>query len=255
MMRSALTTRSSIGSPRFLRPAMICNASRVGITPRQAMGCSMSLRWWAAGPYKQAMSEIPSSASLLIAGEILSAVGNNSVTPNVAAIQVPQLVAADSDIQAVAVQVGPQPVGNTETITDVTQLAINQHRAIYPRIVARAVARRCVKKGLLYGTKEATGANRGSISSVALDVAGIVWEASESPDTRCWGLLPDKIQVLRIELPAGEHDITLRAIAPNGGLSRSHATQRIRIGDGRNTYLMATFPSSQLVGKMLVSEP
>ena len=31
----------------------------------------------------------------------------------------------------------------------------------------------------------------------------MAWEASEAADTRCWGLLPDKIQVLRIELPAG----------------------------------------------------
>ena len=207
------------------------------------------------GPYKEAVSEIPSSASLLIAGEILSSVGNNTVTPNVAAIQVPHLVATENDIQSVAVHVGPQPVGDTETVTDVTQLAINQHTAIYPSIVARAVARRCVKKGLLYGTKEATGSNRNTLSSVAIDMAGIVWEATENPDTRCWGLLPDKIQVLRVELPAGEHSITLRAVANNGGLSRSPVTQQVRIGDSRNTYLLATFPHAQLVGKALVSEP
>ena len=33
-------------------------------------------------------------------------------------------------------------------------------------------------------------------------------ELPEAADTRCWGLLPDKIQVLRIELPAGRHRVT-----------------------------------------------
>ena len=44
-----------------------------------------------------------------------------------------------------------------------------------------------------------------------LNAAGVVWEATESADTRCWGLLPEKIQVLRIELPAGQHQLSLQA--------------------------------------------
>jgi len=42
---------------------------------------------------------------------------------------------------------------------------------------------------------------------LAVDLAGVAWEATESADTRCWGLLPDQIQVLRVELPAGRHEI------------------------------------------------
>ena len=71
----------------------------------------------------------------------------------------------------------------------------------------------------------------------------------------CWGLLPDKIQVLRVELPAGEHELTLRAIAPTGQLSGAPATRRIPIADGRNTYVLGTFPHAQLVGQLLVSSP
>jgi hypothetical protein len=33
------------------------------------------------------------------------------------------------------------------------------------------------------------------------------------------------------------------------------ATQRIRIADSRNTYVLGSFPDSHLVGKLLVSEP
>ena len=52
--------------------------------------------------------------------------------------------------------------------------------------------------------EEAQPQEAGMLSGgLALDVAGVVWEATESADTRCWGLLPDKIQVMRLELPAG----------------------------------------------------
>jgi hypothetical protein len=68
-------------------------------------------------------------------------------------------------------------------------------------------------------------------------------------------LLPDKIQVLRLELPAGEHDLTLRPLNGGGTVIGRAAIQRIPIADGRNTYVLASFPDSQLVGKVLVSEP
>jgi hypothetical protein len=105
------------------------------------------------GPYKEEAIEVPSSASLFIAGEIVSAVGSQTVPPNVAPVKVPRLVARQSAVQAIGVSAGSRQVGVTETITDVTQLSIQQYEAIYPRIVARAIARRCLKKGPSMGAK------------------------------------------------------------------------------------------------------
>ena len=90
---------------------------------------------------------------------------------------------------------------------------------------------------------------------MAVDLAGVAWEATESADTRCWGLLPDKIQVLRIELPAGEHAVTLRSVFCNGSASTAPLSRSVRVADGRNTYLLACFPGPKPVGEMLVSEP
>jgi uncharacterized protein len=207
------------------------------------------------GAYKEAVNEVPTSASLLIAGEIVSALGEHTLPPNVAAIQVPRMVAFNNEIQGVAAYVNRHPVGYTETVTDVTQMAIEQNRINHPHVMARAVARRFLKKGLIYGTKEMTGTQRQSLSNVALDVAGIVWEATEHADTRCWGLLPDKIQVLRVELPAGEHEIALHGVHRSGGIAQAPALENVRIADGRNTYLLASFPHLHSVGKVLVSEP
>ena len=207
------------------------------------------------GPHKIEAVEVPSSAALLVAGEIVSAVGHQTVAPNVAPVKVPLVVAQRSRVHAVSVSVGNQPLGTTETITDITQLAIGQYQAIYPQVIARAVARRCVKKGTLYGVKEATGVQKGSLTGLAYDLAGIAWEASESADLRCWSLLPDKIQVLRVELPAGEHDLDLRPLGPANTPLAAPAKSRVRVADGRNTYVLANFPDGPLVGQVLVSQP
>jgi len=207
------------------------------------------------GPHKIEAIEVPSSAALLVAGEIVSAVGHQTVAPNIAPVKVPLVVAQQSRVRTVAVSVDQQPRGTTEPITDITQLAIQQYQAIYPQVIARAVARRCVKKGALYGAKEATGVQKGSLTGLAYDLAGIAWEASESADLRCWSLLPDKIQVLRLELPAGDHDLALHALPPANKLLGPAATSRIRVADGRNTYVLANFPDGPLVGQVLVSQP
>ena len=119
----------------------------------------------------------------------------------------------------------------------------------------RAVARRVVKKAAVYGTKSATGIQKNSLSGLAFDLAGVAWEATESADTRCWGLLPDKIQVLRVELPAGEHLVGLSPLGPQGEITASPAMQRVTVSDARNTYMLANFPDTHLVGQVLVSQP
>lgn len=203
------------------------------------------------GPYKREVSEIPTSAAMLIADRILSAVGKHSLPPTLAPIKVPQVVTSENQVDRVLVSIEGQPAGATETVTDVGQLAVQQYQALYPHILARAVARRAVKKAAVYAVKEQIDGLNGW-GSLALDAAGVVWEAMESADTRCWALLPDTIQVLRLELPAGEHMLGLRAgrgLVPLGGESPF----RVRIEDGRNSYALACFPEAQMAGQVLVS--
>jgi uncharacterized protein len=207
------------------------------------------------GPYKEEAVEVPTTAALLVAGEIVSAFGSQTVPPNIAPVKVPRVVARRGNIAAVSVGLGSQPVGTTETITDVTQLAIQQYDAIYPTVIARAVARRILKNGIVYGGKEAAGVQKGSLPGLAIDLAGLAWQATETADTRSWGLLPDRIQVLRLELPAGEHDLTLRPINPAGIPTGRAATQRVQVINSRNTYVLASFPDTHLVGKVLTSIP
>lgn len=206
-----------------------------------------------AGPYKVETVEVPTQVAMLIADRVLSHNLNQTLPPTIAPIKVPKVLSVEGSVTSIGVSVGGRPIGTTETITDVGKLAVQQYEAIYPRVMARAVVRRAVKKGIVYGAKEITGMQRNGLGSVAFDVAGIAWEATESADTRCWGLLPDKIQVLRIELPAGTHNISLQPLGPY--LNGPPVTQSVTVANGTNTYLLANFPGTKPVGKILVSRP
>lgn len=203
------------------------------------------------GPYKEETVEVASSVSLLIADRILSCTGKHTLPPTIAPIKVPKLMAPGNEVSRVRVSIDRRPAGETATITDVGRMAVEQYEAIYPKVIADAVVRRVVKKGIIYGAKELTGVDRHSPASLALDLAGVAWEATEAADTRCWGLLPDKIQVLRIEMPAGPHEVGLQALGCHGSQGREE-TKPVQILDGQNTYLLASFPQMQLVGQIAI---
>ena len=206
------------------------------------------------GPRKEEVAEAPTTVSLLIADRILSATGKHTLPPTIAPVKVPKVVLTPSSVHAIQLAVGGRPMGQTATITDVGSMAVQQYDAIYPRVIADAVVRRVIKKAVVVGAKEATSTVTGSFANVGFDVAGVAWEATESADTRCWGLLPDRIQVLRIELSAGQHQLALQSIGATGRLLGRAAKQTIAIENGRNTYLLANFPDTDLVGKLLISQ-
>ncbi|HUG68587.1 MAG TPA: hypothetical protein VMM76_12610, partial [Pirellulaceae bacterium] len=112
--------------------------------------------------------------------------------------------------------------------------------------------RRVLKKAAVYAAKDALAVDDG-LTNLAFDAAGVVWEATEKADTRCWGLLPESIQVVRLELPAGTHQLTLRPARRGQPIGRAHATQ-VEVLDGRNTYVLASFPAQNLVGQILTSQ-
>jgi hypothetical protein len=205
------------------------------------------------GPYKEQVAAVPTSQALLIADRMLTVMGEQSLPPTIAPVKVPQVVLARTGVDNVQVSVDGQLAGSTETITDVGEFAVQQYQAVFPQVLARAVVRRIVKKGIVYAGKEAAGIDKNSLMSFAVDMGGAAWEATEAADTRCWGLLPDKIQVLRVELPAGPHRVSLVPARGPTPVGSAHAAT-VRVFDGRNTYVLANFPDERLVGRILASQ-
>lgn len=202
------------------------------------------------GPIKEEVAEIPTQAALLVADRIVSAFTKRGLPPTIAPVKIPHVVTFYSPVDHIAVSHDGQPVGQTATIVDIGQMVREQQEARYPEIIGRAVARRVIKKGAVYAVKQ--GAQVNQELNLLMDVAGVAWEATEKADTRCWGLLPDRIQVLRIELPAGRHSLTLQPAAAHGPVG-STATVMVDVPDGRNAYVLANFPERRIVGQALVS--
>ncbi|MCE2810598.1 MAG: hypothetical protein LW850_32320 [Planctomycetaceae bacterium] len=202
------------------------------------------------GPYKVESVEQPTSDALLIADRIISAVGPYKLPPTIAPIVVPRVVVPDSDIQSVRVAVNRQGVGSTVSMADIDRLALETSQAARNELIARAVARRVIKKATVAAVKQQTSAN--SLASLGFDAAGVAWEALENADTRCWGLLPRNIQVLRIEVPAGTHAISL--LPENAGsIGRQTAEAQVTVIDGRNTYVIGWFPDTYTPPRILTS--
>jgi len=204
------------------------------------------------GPYKTEVAAEATSDALLIADRIVSAIGQYSVPPTLAPIKVPAIVSSPMPFDVIGVRVDGIPVSTTLPLTDLHSLAEQTFNAKLPEIMARAVARRVIKKGAVYVAKDQL--NAAPIASLAMDGLGVAWEATESADTRCWGLLPREIQVLRLELPSGTHTLDLEPVVNDRPCGRPTPCT-VRVEDARNTYVLGYWPDLQPIGQILVNNP
>lgn len=203
------------------------------------------------GPRKEQIYAEATQFALLVADQIFSATSRYSVPPTIAPVPIPALVVEEPGFDSVGLDVDGNDVGATETLADVNEMAIKQYEATKDKLIARAVVRRVVKKGAIYALKEAGRVN--SWASLAANVGGIAWEATETADTRCWGLLPAKIQVLNVELPVGEHRLTFYPRDRKGERVGESVSATIRINANRNTYALVTYPDRRPIAPVVSS--
>lgn len=202
------------------------------------------------GPYKIEVAEQPTSDALLIADRIVSAVGPYKLPPTVAPIKIPDIAVPPSDVDSVGIRVDGHSIGPTTSLANIEQLAVSTYRANRNSVIARAVARRVIKKATIAAAK--SGMGKDGLTALGMDVVGIAWEATEAADTRCWGLLPRDIQLLRVEAPAGDHQLQLNALLGNRPVGPAQSTQ-VRVVDGLNTYVICWFPDARSVSQIMCS--
>ena len=201
------------------------------------------------GPYKEEAIEAPTTVALLIADRILSAIGKYELPPNVAPVRVPRVVRPHQTLDSIEVSDGQGPLGSTATIMHVSNLAIEQNRLEKDQIIARAVARRIAKKGAVYAMKDGLNVERSPELDLLLTIAGVAWEATERADTRCWSLLPDRIQVLRLELPAGPQVLKLTP-KKLSGINGVPVAVDVNVENGRTSFVLGSFPTDRAVGEV-----
>ncbi len=91
-----------------------------------------------------------------------------------------------------------------ETTEDIDTLARYSLEQDMPGIMVRATARAVIK----YNTQQTASDNSG-IAGLLMTVTNIV---TERADTRSWTTLPQEIQLQRVLLPVGEHDVQIQLV-------------------------------------------
>jgi len=208
------------------------------------------------GPRKVTDTEEVTSQALLVADQILSALGNYTLPPTVAPIKIARIELSPITVDTLRISVNGQELGCTENIADIGRLAMARQKEQMPMIVGRAVSRRVLKKGVIVAGMSAAGAEKGSgndLTSLVYTAAGVAWEAAEQADLRSWSLLPGSIQIYRIDLPAGEHRLDLRGELQGRTVS-SRFSSPLLIRDGQATFAIATLPDRSATGRVFVTE-
>ena len=203
------------------------------------------------GPVLEETNAPTTSESLSIASAILNANANKTdnngqeegglAIPNIATVKVPQIALPTDSIAAIGVVVEGKLRGATQTLTDVAELAGLQLQAEQPWTIARAVVRRATKEAAVAKASDALGLE-GKAGSLVHFAAASAWSGIERADTRCWGMLPREVQVFRIELPIGTHQLGLLPLSNLGQPTALGQQMSIEIFDGANTYLIAVAP-------------
>jgi hypothetical protein len=202
----------------------------------------------------QAEAAEPTSAALLIADQLLSAIGNHTLPPTIAPVKIARPVSQSGNeglyTSASVHGLSQKPVIGA-TLIDLNRTAWASYSNDRNQQIARAVVRRIVKKGAVYAAKDQMSVSNNTGLDLLLNVGGVAWEALEKPDTRHLSLLPEHIEVLQLELPAGRHSVDL-ATTPLSGSVSQHAltTVPVDIENGRNTFLLC-YRTDQRIKKVV----
>ncbi len=229
--------------PSFLPAPYDVQRATTGTHSQPGHGVLYIIAFVGRGPQRVPDVAEATGPALLIADRIVAASSSYTIPPTLAPIPVPRVMIPPSRVDRIGVYADGDFIGGTEILTDVGQLASRQLDAEMPWTVARGVVRRVAKKTVV-ATSLNTLVGENPIANLGGALLGSAWEATEQADTRCWALLPREIQVMRLELPAGTHEIATAAIT-----SRSigvDARADVAIRDGANSYLLCIAPDDHV---------
>ena len=260
-------TRVQQHEPQFT--AIETDLARVAgdVRPEAGHGAIYVLAMVGQGPEKVEVTEDNLAAATEIALQFtrfIDVIGEHfGPTLDLSPLRVPEVRARVQSIDSVEVSVNSSVVGMTETVTDVTAMAVSQWETNKRLVLAKAIARRMGKKAITTAAKagakiaaEKSGAPWWS--GLLVELGGIVvnsaWSASERADTRHWTFLPASIQVLRIEQPAGPCEVELTPYF-SGSQSGNSRTVAVEVIAGENAYVLGFLPTGTTSAAPTTSSP
>ncbi|MCA9035192.1 MAG: hypothetical protein KDA91_08685 [Planctomycetaceae bacterium] len=258
----AETARNQVGvwNKEFADRDAVADSGGFGMQCPAGWGAVHVIAMVGQAPEWKSESAEPTSTALLLADRILSATGKHSLPPTIAPVQIGHpVVSADTppagfltgNVQTAGHHLPSQGIPLTFlTLVDLNQAAVDSYRTHRDQEIARAIARRIVKKGAVYAVKESQDVTRNSLVDLAVNIGGVIWEAMERPDLRSWRLLPARIEVARTQLPEGDSEVCIRTAG-----QRDPLRIPVNIQNGRNTYVVLFVPNRSVSGKVLLGGP
>ena len=119
-----------------------------------------------------------------------------------------------------------QPLETVENIDALARHALNDS---IPVITTRAIARAVIK----YKTQSQVQDKHGGLAGLLMTVTNL---ATERADTRSWTTLPQEIQLARLLLPEGQHQVNIEMVNAAGRVIDS-MQQAVTVKSGQRTLL------------------
>ena len=117
-------------------------------------------------------------------------------------------------------------------VQDVSAEVVRDFEAVKRRVIGRTLARGLVKF-LAADQLEKKAESQNPLLGILVGMgANLAANALESADTRTWSLLPDRLEMARLRLPAGEHEIELAIRDAEGRVVRTESAGTVTVRPG-----------------------
>lgn len=103
----------------------------------------------------------------------------------------------------------------SETLFDIESTAMKELESQLAGIIAKKAAGIAAKEAAAYGVAKATD------SKLAGALTSLFLHATDTADLRSWTTLPARLQIARLTVPAGKHNLVLDLVSYSGGQSKA----------------------------------
>jgi len=126
----------------------------------------------------------------------------------------------------------PAVPGSSVVSADLSGAVIRAFNRQAPEMLVKSVARAAVKYAVVQAIEDGARKEDETLGDVAAVVGNAFAALTERADTRSWTLLPAQIQLVRLPLPPGRHDVWVVA---DGGAGRTLDIGEVDVRPGRVT--------------------
>lgn len=208
-------------------------AARVMLTANQLYGDRRG--YYGDRGYRQPAWLSPWDGEECPDGEDEECSSDTDALPYLMRISWPVLYQESDDVPVLAVRAG-DVAGEPLTHLDVAGGARQDFEDRRGTMIARTMLRAASKVALSSAAQSAAEKKEEGAGEVVGILANVGNFLTERADTRCWHLLPGRVSMIRLELPAGTHDLALELDGGEEG-GRTLSLGSVRVEAGRTAFV------------------